>query len=129
MYLMYKLMQLVVLMLLNYLTLLQMLIKLIMLTISPDFKVSSLYITVPNHVKLKKYLMLLIHMLMVIRIKDLQLQIQITQSLKFDHWNALSVQLTGVPYVTASWNTLKDFTVFGNTEYNNQTGLLSSINI
>lgn len=96
-------------------------------TISPDFQVSSMYLTVPNHVKLE--------------IPDAvnsyangnhnkRFAVQnanTTQSLEFYHWDALSVQLTGVPYVTASWNTLKDFTVWGNTVYNNQTGLLKSI--
>lgn len=96
-------------------------------TLSPNFKISSLYMTVPNHVKLE--------------IPDAvnsyaggnnnkRLAIQNlnnTQSLEFYHWDALSVQLTGVPYVTASWNTLKDFTVWGNTAYDNQSGLLKSI--
>lgn len=96
-------------------------------TLSPDFKVSSLYMTVPNHVKLeipdavnsyaggnqnKRFA--------VVNSNN-------TQSLEFYHWDALSVQLTGVPYVTASWNTLKDFTVWGNTVYSEQTNLLKSI--
>lgn len=96
-------------------------------TISPDFEVSSLYISVPNHVKLNipdainSY---------AGGNKNQRFAVQnsnTTQSLEFYHWDALSVQLTGVPYVTASWNTLKDFTVFGNTEYDNQSGLLKSI--
>ena len=96
-------------------------------TVSPDFKVSSLYITVPNHVKLEipdavnSYANGNYNKRFAVQNSNT------TQSLKFYHWDALSVQLTGVPYVTASWNTLKDFTVWGNTVYSNQTGLLKSI--
>ena len=96
-------------------------------SVSPDFKISSLYLTVPNHVKLQlpdavnSYVNGNMNQRFAVQNSNN------TQSLNFNHWHALSVQLTGVPYVTASWNTLKDFTVCGNTEYDNQTGLLSSI--
>ena len=96
-------------------------------TVSPDFKVSSLYMTVPNHVKLEipdavnSYANGNYNKRFAVQNSNN------TQSLEFYHWDMLSVQLTGVPYVTVSWNTLKDFTVAGNTEFSNQSGLLSSI--
>ena len=96
-------------------------------TISPDFKASSVYMTVPNHVKVE-----LPKAINSYNDGNKNQRFAITnynntQSLKFEDWHALSVQLTGVPYVTASYNRLKDFTVWGNTAYGNQTGLLSSI--
>lgn len=93
--------------------------------VSPDFKVSYLYMTVPNNVKLDipDYVNSLDN-----GNKNQRFAItnsNNTQSLKFDHWNVLSVQLTGVPYLTVSYNTLKDFTIEGNTT--NSQNLLSSI--
>lgn len=96
-------------------------------TISPNFKVSSVYITVPNHVKLEIPDAINSYNVGNKNQRFAVVNSNNTQSLEFNHWNALSVQLTGVPYVTASWNTLKDFTVWGNTVYDNQSGLLSSI--
>lgn len=96
-------------------------------TISPDFKVSSLYMTVPNHVKLEIPDAVNSYANGNYNKRFAVINSNNTQSLEFYHWDALSVQLTGVPYVTASWNTLKDFTVAGNTVYSNQSGLLKSI--
>ena len=96
-------------------------------TISPDFKASSVYMTVPNHVKLEIPDAVNSYAGGNKNVRFAVVNANTTQSLEFYHWNALSVQLTGVPYVTASWNTLKDFTVWGNTVYSNQTGLLKSI--
>lgn len=96
-------------------------------TISPDFKVSSIYITVPNHVKLEIPDAVNSYAGGNYNKRFAVINSNNTQSLEFYHWDALSVQLTGVPYVTASWNTLKDFTVWGNTAYDNQSGLLKSI--
>lgn len=96
-------------------------------TLSPDFKVSSLYITVPNHVKLEIPDAVNSYANGNKNKRFAVINSNNTQSLEFYHWDALSVQLTGVPYVTASWNTLKDFTVWGNTAYDNQSGLLKSI--
>lgn len=96
-------------------------------TLSPDFKISSLYMTVPNHVKLEIPDAVNSYANGNYNKRFAVVNSNNTQSLEFYHWDALSVQLTGVPYVTASWNTLKDFTVWGNTVYNNQTGLLKSI--
>lgn len=96
-------------------------------SISPDFQVSSLYITIPNNVKL----------ILPTGInsfndgnKNQRFAItnsNLTQSINIENWNALSCAMTGVPYVTASYNRLKDFTVSGNTEYGISTGLLKSI--
>ena len=96
-------------------------------SVSPDFQVSSLYMTVPNHIKLEIPDAINSYNAGNKNQRFAVINSNNTQSLEFYHWDALSVQLTGVPYVTASWNTLKDFTVAGNTEYGNQTGLLSSI--
>lgn len=96
-------------------------------TVSPDFKVSSLYLTVPNHVKLEIPDAVNSYDNGNKNVRFAVTNSNTTQSLEFYHWDALSVQLTGIPYVTVSWNTLKDFTVYGNTEYDVMTGLLSSI--
>lgn len=96
-------------------------------TISPDFKVSSLYMTVPNHIKLELPNAVNSYAAGNHNMRFAVQNSNTTQSLEFNHWDMLSVQLTGVPYITASWNTLKDFTVAGNTEYGQQSGLLSSI--
>lgn len=96
-------------------------------TISPDFQVSSMYLTVPNHVKLEIPDAVNSHNGGNKNVRFAVQNSNNTQSLEFYHWNMLSVQLTGVPYVTVSWNTLKDFTIAGNTEYGQQTNLLSSI--
>lgn len=96
-------------------------------TISPDFQVSYLYMTVPNHVKLEIPDAVNSYENGNKNVRFAITNSNTTQSLEFYHWDALSVQLTGVPYVTASWNTLKDFTVAGNTEFSVMTGLLSSI--
>lgn len=96
-------------------------------TLSPDFKISSLYITVPNHVKLEIPDAVNSYANGNYNKRFAVVNSNNTQSLEFYHWDALSVQLTGVPYVTVSWNTLKDFTVWGNTSYDSQTNLLKSI--
>ena len=96
-------------------------------TISPDFKASFFYMTVPNHVKVELPKSINSHNEGNYNQRFAVINFNNTQSLKFEDWNALSVQLTGVPYVTASYNRLKDFTVEGNTNYDVMTGLLSSI--
>ena len=98
-------------------------------TISPYFKVSSLYMTVPNHVKLEIPPGINSYNDGNYNQRFAVINLNNTQSLKFENWHALSVQLTGVPYVTASYNRLKDFTVEGNTNYDIMTGLLSSITL
>lgn len=96
-------------------------------TLSPDFQVSSLYITIPNHVKVELPDAINSYTSGNHNVRFAVTNSNNTQSLDFYHWHALSIQLTGVPYVTASYNTLKDFTVFGDTEYSLQNNLLSSI--
>lgn len=96
-------------------------------TVSPDFKVSSLYLTIPNHVKLE--LPTGINSL-VDGNKNVRFAItnsNNTQSLNIQNWNALTCNMSGVPYVTISNNRLKDLTIEGNTSYDVLTGLLSSI--
>ena len=98
-------------------------------TVSPDFKVSSLYLTIPNHVKLE--LPTGINSL-VDGNKNVRFALtnsNNTQSLNIQNWNALTCNMNGVPYVTVSNNRLKDLTIEGNTSYDALSGLLSSITL
>ena len=96
-------------------------------TVAPEFKVSYLYMTVPDHVKIELPAGVNSYNDGNHNQRFAITNSNNTQSLKFEDWHALSVQLTGVPYVTASYNRLKDFTVEGNTAYSALSGLLSSI--
>ena len=94
-------------------------------TISPDFKVSYLYITVPNHVKLELPTGINSFDNGNHNIRFAITNSNSTQSVNIENWNALSYAMTGVPYVTVKNNRLKDFTIEGNTT--DYTGLLSFI--
>jgi uncharacterized protein YoxC len=98
-------------------------------TVSPDFKVSYLYLTTPNHVKLE--LPTGINSLVNgnNNVRFALTNSNNTQSLNIQNWNALTCNINGVPYVTASNNRLKDLTIEGNTNYDVLTGLLSSITL
>lgn len=97
------------------------------LTISPDFQVSYLYITIPNHVKLELPVGINSYNGENHNVRFALTNSNNTQSLKIEDWNALTCNLYGVPYITASYNRLKDLTVEGNTSYDVSSGLLSSI--
>ena len=73
-------------------------------TISPDFKVSSLYITIPNHVKLELPDAVNSYASGNHNVRFAITNSNTTQSLDFYHWDALTCNLYGVPYITASWN-------------------------
>jgi hypothetical protein len=96
---------------------------------APEFQVSSIYITNKNHVDLN-----IPTGINSFNTGNKNVRFNITNynntlKLTISKWNALTCSLNGVPYITAAYNTLKDLTIAGDTNFNVSTGLLSSLTL